>query len=81
MASTQERTVAAVVSRAAHAVSMAALLSPAAGDAAGRGVLRAVAVSSHRALFVSAAWIALRMKKTDQVQSFSTYLVIPLYIP
>lgn len=74
LASTQERTVAAAVSRAAHAVSMAALLSPAAGEAAGRGVLRAVAVSSHHALFVTAAWIALRMKKTDQIQPFSTYI-------
>lgn len=51
--------VAAAVSRAAHVVSMATLLSPAAGEAAGRGVLGTLAVSSHHALFITAAWIPL----------------------
>lgn len=66
--SIQERTVAAAVARAAHVVSVAALLSPAAGEAAGRGVLRTLAVCSHRALFITAAWIPLRKERERQIR-------------
>lgn len=57
------RTVAAAVPRTAHGISVAALLLPAAGEAAGRGLLRAVAVASHAALLIAAAWIHLLGRK------------------
>lgn len=53
------RTVTAAVPRAAHGISMAALLPPAAGQAARGGLLGAVAVAAHAALLVVAAWIHL----------------------
>lgn len=54
--------VAAAVSRAAHGISMAALLPPAAGEAARRSLLRTVAVAAHAALLIVAAWIHLLRK-------------------
>lgn len=55
----QGRTVAAAVPGTAHGIPIAALLPPAAVEAAGRGVMRAVAVASHAALLIIAAWIHL----------------------
>lgn len=59
----QGRTVAAAVPGTAHGIPIAALLPPAAVEAAGRGVMRAVAVASHAALLVVAAWIHLLEKQ------------------
>lgn len=55
----QGRTVAAAVPGTAHGIPIAALLPPAAVEAAGRGVMGAVAVASHAALLIIAAWIHL----------------------
>lgn len=60
----QVRTVTAAVPGTAHGISMAALLPPAAGEAAGRSLLRAVAVASHAALLIVAARIHLLRKNT-----------------
>lgn len=51
--------VTAAIAGAAHGVPVAALLPAAAVEAARGRVLRAVAVTSHAALFVIAAWIHL----------------------
>lgn len=56
----QGRTVAAAVPRTAHGISIAALLPPAAVEAARRRVMGAVAVASHAALLVVAARVHLQ---------------------
>lgn len=50
----------ASVPTTAHGISMAALLPLAAGEAARGSFLRAVAVASHAALLIIAAWRHLR---------------------
>lgn len=52
-------TVTAAVAGAAHGISIAALLPPAAVKAPRGSVVRAVAVASHAALLITAAWIHL----------------------
>lgn len=56
-------TVAAAVPWTTHGISIAALLPAAAVEAARGSVLGAVAVASHTAFFVIAAWIYLRGEK------------------
>lgn len=52
-------TVTAAVAGAAHGIPVAALLPPAAVEAAGGSVVRAVAVASHAALLIAAARVHL----------------------
>lgn len=53
---------------------MAALLPPAAGEATRGRLLRAVAVASHAALLIIAAWIHLLREKDAFTQSiYSVY--------
>lgn len=59
----QGRTVAAAVPRTAHGISIAALLPPAAVETPRWRVMRAVAVASHAALLVVAAWVHLQEKQ------------------
>lgn len=59
----QVHTVAAAVPWAAHGISMATLLPPAAGEAARGSLLRAVAVAAHTALLITAARIHLLRKR------------------
>lgn len=54
------RTVAAAVPRAAHGISVAALLPPAAVETTRWRALRAVAVASYAALLIVAAWVQLQ---------------------
>lgn len=60
----QGRTVAAAVPRTAHGISIAALLPPAAVEAARWRVMRAVAVASHAALLIVAARVHLQEKQS-----------------
>lgn len=62
----QGRTVAAAVPGTAHGISIAALLSPAAVETARWGVVRAVAVASHAALLIVAAWVHLQEKQSPE---------------
>lgn len=52
-------TVTTAVAWAAHRIPIAALLPPAAVEAPRWGVVRAVAVATHAALLITAAWIHL----------------------
>lgn len=59
---------------------MAALLPPAAGEAARGGLLRAVAVASHAALLIVAAWIHLLRKQmhfTQPARTFTGFINYP----
>lgn len=62
----QGRTVAAAVPRTAHGISIAALLPPAAVETARRRVMRAVAVASHAAFLIIAAWVHLQEKQSRE---------------
>lgn len=62
------RTVTAAVARAAHSISMTALLPPATGEATRRSLLRAVAVAAHAALLVIAARVHLDRERRCYVQ-------------
>lgn len=63
-------TVTAAVPRAAHGVPVAALLPAAAGQAARRGLLRAVAVAANAALLVIAARIHLLQTQTTMLWNY-----------
>lgn len=71
----QLRTVTAAVPRAAHGISMAALLPPAAGEAARGSLLRAVAVAAHATLLIIAAWVHLLRKRCIYSISQNIYLL------
>jgi len=64
------RTVPASVPTTAHGISMAALLPLAAGEAARGSFLRAVAVASHAALLIIAAWRHLHKECTCLLNPF-----------
>lgn len=60
----QGLTIAAAVPRTAHGVTIAALLPPAAVETTRWRVMRAVAVASHAALLIVAAWVHLQEKQS-----------------
>lgn len=74
----QGRTVAAAVPRTAHGISIAALLPPAAVETARWRVMRAVAVASHAALLVVAAWIHLQETQSKEKKTPHEYLDVVL---
>lgn len=67
-------TVTAAVARATHGIPIAALLPPAAVKAPRGRMVRAVAVASHAALLITAAWIHLTKTTYLTLISFKKYL-------
>lgn len=62
----QGLTVAAAVPGTAHGIPIAALLPPAAVETTRWRVMRAVAVASHAALLIIAAWVHLQERQSGK---------------